>query len=190
MRNSVASSGAGSASCREGTERRSFRHVMMAFTTGFRVECDGHHISTQMVGNGPSATIMLGYRALVPWHGARRRRLTMSVQHPEMAGQSAIDPLRLVDELKRIAVEQLGAVPGGLYRPIEEQLHESLRTGNESAQRKDLMAVLALRQRGSGFVMKFRELIGRSFDVFCVRVTCGCSARSQGRELAVNTLYH
>ena len=107
----------------------------------------------------------------------------MSVQHPEMAGQSVIDPVRLIDELKRIAVEQLGAVPSGLYRPIEERLHESLRTGSESAQRKDLMAVLALRQRGSGFVMKFRELIGRSFDDFCGRATVGRSDAPLGLVL-------
>ena len=97
----------------------------------------------------------------------------MSIQHPEMTSAIACDPARLLDELKRIAVEQLGAVPGGLYRPIEEQLHENLRVGHEGANRKDLMTVLALRQRGSGYVMKFRELIGRSFDDFCGRATAG-----------------
>lgn len=97
----------------------------------------------------------------------------MSIQHPEMISAVTRDPARLLDELKRIAVEQLGAVPGGLYRPIEEQLHENLRVGNEGANRKDLMTVLALRQRGSGYVMKFRELIGRSFDEFCGRTTAG-----------------
>ena len=76
------------------------------------------------------------------------------------------DPPRLLDELKRIAVEQLGAVPGGLYRPIEEQLHDGLRVGESASKRKDLMTVLALRQRGSTFVMRYRELIARSFDDF------------------------
>ncbi len=104
----------------------------------------------------------------------------MSVQHPEMSGQVACDPEQLLDELKRIAVEQLGAVPGGLYRPIEEQLHDSLRVGSEGAQRKDLMTVLALRQRGSGYVMKFRELIGRSFDDFCGRATVGNRSAPMG----------
>lgn len=104
----------------------------------------------------------------------------MSVQHPEMSSQVARDPEQLLDELKRIAVEQLGAVPGGLYRPIEEQLHESLRVGNEGVQRKDLMTVLALRQRGSGYVMKFRELIGRSFDDFCGRATVGKPSAPMG----------
>jgi hypothetical protein len=104
----------------------------------------------------------------------------MSVQHPEMSGQVACDPEHLLDELKRIAVEQLGAVPGGLYRPIEEQLHDGLRGGSEGVQRKDLMAVLALRQRGSGYVMKFRELIGRSFDDFCGRATVGSRPAPMG----------
>lgn len=97
----------------------------------------------------------------------------MSVQHPDMATHGTTDPARLLEELKRICVEQLGAVPGGLYRPIEEQLHDSLRIGGEVAHRKDLMTVLALRQRGSGYVMRFRELIGRSFDDFCGRASPG-----------------
>jgi len=72
----------------------------------------------------------------------------------------------LLDELKRIAVEQLGAIPGGLYRPLEEQLQDKLQLGNAAAQRRDLMTVLALRQRGSSLVMRYRELIARNFDTF------------------------
>jgi hypothetical protein len=97
----------------------------------------------------------------------------MSVQHPEMASHGTSDPARLLEELKRTCVEQLGAVPGGLYRPIEEQLHDSLRVGGDASHRKDLMTVLALRQRGSGYVMRYRELIGRSFDDFCGRAAPG-----------------
>lgn len=104
----------------------------------------------------------------------------MSIQHPGMGVPAGRDPERLLEELKRIAVEQLGAVPAGLYRPIEEQLHDSLRVGQEGTQRKDLMAVLALRQRGSGFVMKFRELIGRAFDEFCGRSLPGGNAAPMG----------
>ena len=104
----------------------------------------------------------------------------MSVQHPDMATQGSSDPARLLEELKRICVEQLGAVPGGLYRPIEEQLHDSLRVGGDAAHRKDLMTVLALRQRGSGYVMRYRELIGRSFDDFCGRASPGKPAAPLG----------
>jgi len=79
----------------------------------------------------------------------------------------------LLDELKRIAVEQLSAVPGGLYRPIEEQLQQSLRAAQSESTRKDLMAVLALRQRSAGQVMRYRELIGNSFDDFRGRILQG-----------------
>jgi hypothetical protein len=104
----------------------------------------------------------------------------VSIQHPEMGVPAGRDPERLLEELKRIAVEQLGAVPAGLYRPIEEQLHDSLRVGQEGTQRKDLMTVLALRQRGSGYVMKFRELIGRAFDEFCGRTLPGGNSAPMG----------
>jgi hypothetical protein len=79
-------------------------------------------------------------------------------------GAVTADPPRLLDELKRIAVEQLGAVPSGLFRPIEEQLHENLRVTESPGRRKDLMTVLALRQRSSTFVMRYRELVAHSFD--------------------------
>jgi len=83
------------------------------------------------------------------------------------------DPARLLEELKRVCVEQLGAVPGGLYRPVEDYLHETLRVSADAGHRKDLMALAALRQRGSGYVMRYRELVGRSFDDFCGRPTLG-----------------
>ena len=76
------------------------------------------------------------------------------------------DPARLLDELKRIAVEQLGAVPGGLYAPIEEQLQDKLRLGTGGNHRKDLVTVLALRQRSASYVMRYRELIAHGFDDF------------------------
>jgi hypothetical protein len=112
----------------------------------------------------------------------RQRHLGYIVStHPTgLATVAASDPARLLDELKRIAVEQLGAVPGGLYRPIEDQLHDNLRVGSGSAQRKDLMTVLALRQRSSGFVMRFREMIARSFDDFRGRGYLGKSGVPMG----------
>lgn len=85
------------------------------------------------------------------------------------------DPVRLIGELKRIAVEQLGAIPGGLFRPIEEHLHDALRletasgAGLGGVQREDLMLVLLLRQRSATYVMRFREQIARGFDDFCTQ---------------------
>lgn len=90
----------------------------------------------------------------------------MSTQTSGLSPVAAIDPVRLLEELRRTAVEQLGAVPGGLYRPIEEQLHDALRQGAPGAHRRDLMTVLALRQRGASYVMRYRELIARSFEDF------------------------
>jgi len=79
---------------------------------------------------------------------------------------SVADPVRLLEDLRRTAVEQLGSVPGGLYRPIEENLHDALRNSAPGAHRRDLMTVLALRQRGASYVMRYRELIARSFEDF------------------------
>ena len=90
----------------------------------------------------------------------------MSIHSLDNARVHGVEPVRLIEELKRISVEQLAAVPGGLCRPIEEQLQDKLQLGSSSAQRKDLMTVLALRQRNATHVMRFRELIGRSFDDF------------------------
>jgi len=85
----------------------------------------------------------------------------------QVTGLSSVaDPVRLLEDLRRTAVEQLGSVPGGLYRPIEEQLHDALRHNAPGAHRRDLMTVLALRQRGANYVMRYRELIARSFEDF------------------------
>ncbi len=90
----------------------------------------------------------------------------MSKQTYERANVTGSDPVRLLDELKRVAVEQLGAIPSSLYGPIEEQLQERLKLGGIEALRRDLAAVLALRQRNSSLVMRYRELIARNFEDF------------------------
>jgi len=87
-----------------------------------------------------------------------------------LAESAHLDASALLAELKRIAVEQLGAVPAGLYRPIEDQLHDSLRAGHAGNARKDLMQVLALRQRSAAQVMRYRELIAGFFDDFRGRI--------------------
>ncbi|MFL6592720.1 MAG: DUF1631 family protein [Luteimonas sp.] len=81
---------------------------------------------------------------------------------------SGPDPVHLLEELKRIAVEQLGAIPGGLYRPIEEQLQSQQLAQNE-AHRKDLISLLGMRQRSASLLMRYREMIARNFDDFVGR---------------------
>ena len=72
--------------------------------------------------------------------------------------------MRLLDELKRVAVGQLGNLPGELFAPIETRLQEAIRQGGGAQERLDLAALLALRARGAGFVMRYRELLARNFD--------------------------
>jgi hypothetical protein len=72
--------------------------------------------------------------------------------------------LRLLEELKRTVVEQLGNLPGQLFAPIESRLQDAVRQGGGAQERLDLAALLALRARGAGFVMRFRELLARNFD--------------------------
>jgi hypothetical protein len=72
--------------------------------------------------------------------------------------------LRLLEELKRTVVEQLGNLPGELFAPIEARLQESIRQGGGAEARVDLAALLALRARSASFVMRYRELLARNFD--------------------------
>ena len=53
--------------------------------------------------------------------------------------------LRLLDELKRIVVEQLGNLPGELFAPIETRLQDRIRKGGGAQDRVDLAMLLGLR---------------------------------------------
>ena len=90
----------------------------------------------------------------------------MSIQPDERIDVAGSDPVRLLEELKRIAVEQLAVVPGALFRPIEEQLQDKLALADSQSQRKDLISLLSLRQRSASTMMRYRELIARNFDDF------------------------
>lgn len=77
------------------------------------------------------------------------------------------DPVRVLEEIKRLAVEQLGAVPAGLYAPIAEMLHESsMRSGLPGGRRLDEQALLLMRQHSATYTMRFRQLIAQGFDDF------------------------
>jgi hypothetical protein len=90
----------------------------------------------------------------------------VSIQPDERIDVAGSDPVRLLEELKRIAVEQLAVVPGALFRPIEEQLQDKLALADSQSQRKDLISLLSLRQRSASTMMRYRELIARNFDDF------------------------
>ena len=73
------------------------------------------------------------------------------------------DPAQVLEAIKRLAVEQLGSLPSGLYRPIEQALQSTL-PGVESFH--DQAALLVLRQHSASHVMRFRQQIGQGFDDF------------------------
>src|SRR5688572_11579947 len=77
------------------------------------------------------------------------------------------NPAGVLEEMKRLAVEQLGGVPGALYAPVGEALDEAARrSGLLQIRRGDHVALLNLRQRNAGYVMRFRQLVAQGFDDF------------------------
>lgn len=81
------------------------------------------------------------------------------------AGPVRTDPVHVLEEIKRLAVELLGAVPNGLYAPVEQVLHEaSLRGG--SGRHIEQQALVRLRQQNAGYVMRYRQQIALGFDDF------------------------
>ncbi|MFD0739930.1 DUF1631 family protein [Lysobacter koreensis] len=88
--------------------------------------------------------------------------LTVSGQ-PLGVHATRTDPVRVLEEMKRLAVEQLGAIPGALYRPVEQAL-QSPSASAESFH--DQAALLVLRQHSASHVMRFRQQIAQGFDEF------------------------
>ncbi|NUS60909.1 MAG: DUF1631 family protein, partial [Lysobacter sp.] len=77
------------------------------------------------------------------------------------------NPAGVLEEMKRLAVEQLGGVPSALYAPVGDALDEAARrAGMIQIRRGDHVALLNLRQRNAGYVMRFRQLIAQGFEDF------------------------
>ncbi|HEY0661216.1 MAG TPA: DUF1631 family protein [Lysobacter sp.] len=89
----------------------------------------------------------------------------MSGQSLGVANATRTDPVRVLEEIKRLSVELLGAVPNGLYAPVEDTLHESsLRSGG--GRHIEQQAVLQLRQHSATYVMRYRQQVAQGFDDF------------------------
>ena len=77
------------------------------------------------------------------------------------------NPTDVLEEMKRLAVEQLGGVPSALYAPEAEALDDAARrAGLIQIRRGDHIALLNLRQRNAGNVMRYRQLIAQGFEDF------------------------
>lgn len=77
------------------------------------------------------------------------------------------DPSRVLEEIKRQTLEQLGGLPGTLYGPIEEALKaDSLKGDGRNHHYEDQAALWILRQQQASHVMAFRQQVGHGFDAF------------------------
>ena len=80
------------------------------------------------------------------------------------------DPMRMLEEIKRLALEQLGGLPGGLYEPVEEALKEAARIDDAPDTPQILYqnqaALWVLRQHHAAHVMRYRQQIAQGFDDF------------------------
>ncbi|MFZ5655697.1 MAG: DUF1631 family protein [Pseudomonadota bacterium] len=72
-----------------------------------------------------------------------------------------LDPARVLEEVKRLSVEQLGAFPTALYAPIEHDLREA---GPEMYPEQAGLAVL--RTRAASDTMRYRAQIAQGFEEF------------------------
>ena len=89
------------------------------------------------------------------------------------------DPTRVLEDIKRIALERLGGLPGQLYPPIEQAL--ALAAGKADDARtpqvlyQSQAALWVLRQHHAAHLMRFRQQVAEGFEEFRV-------ARARDRE--------
>ncbi|KGQ19549.1 Thymidine phosphorylase [Lysobacter dokdonensis DS-58] len=85
----------------------------------------------------------------------------------DLGTRERANPTGVLEEMKRLAVEQLGGVPSALYAPVAEALDDAARrAGLIQIRRGDHIALLNLRQRNAGYVMRYRQLIAQGFEDF------------------------
>ncbi|KAB8164383.1 DUF1631 family protein [Lysobacter maris] len=98
----------------------------------------------------------------------------MSVPTPTHATRG--EPLRVLEEIKRQAVEQLGSIPDALYPGIEQALSVALQSGDVGPGHfEDLTSLRMLRQQAATLLMRYRQQLAKGFDDFR-----GLRVRSRG----------
>lgn len=91
---------------------------------------------------------------------------------PSLRGVRArpTDPTRVLEEIKRLVLEQLGGLPGEFYGPIEAALSTTVPSGEEARSPQVLYqsqaALWVLRQHHAAHVMRYRQQIAQGFDDF------------------------
>ncbi|KGM56675.1 hypothetical protein N799_02890 [Lysobacter arseniciresistens ZS79] len=78
--------------------------------------------------------------------------------------------MRVLEEVKRLALELLGGLPASLYADIEEALQTAVRDddGRDAPQLlyQNQASLWVLRQHHAAHVMRFRQNVGQGFDEF------------------------
>ena len=96
----------------------------------------------------------------------------MSIQPLGGAHAARTEPMRVLEEIKRLALETLGGLPGGLYEPVEDALKRSVHgdDGHDAPQLlyQNQAALWVLRQHHATHVMRYRQQVARGFDDFRV----------------------
>lgn len=92
-----------------------------------------------------------------------------------VAQATRTDPLRVLEEIKRLSLEVLGGLPGTLYGPVEDALKVAMLKGDGKTNHYEEQAALwMLRQHQATHVMKFRQQIAQAFDDFrALRIRSG-----------------
>jgi len=92
-----------------------------------------------------------------------------------VAQATRTDPLRVLEEIKRLSLEVLGGLPGTLYGPVEDALKVAMLKGDgKTNQYEEQAALWVLRQHQATHVMKFRQQIAQAFDDFrALRIRSG-----------------
>jgi hypothetical protein len=77
------------------------------------------------------------------------------------------NPVGVLEEMKRLAVEQLGAVPAALYPSLVLAVEDAARRdGLQHPSRAEQAALLTLRQRSAANMMRYRQQIAQGFEDF------------------------
>lgn len=96
----------------------------------------------------------------------------MSVPPSGVAPTMRPDPTRVLEDIKRIALEHLGGLPGQLYPPIEHALAAAASKAEDARTPQVLYqsqaALWVLRQHHAAHLMRFRQQIAEGFDEFRV----------------------
>lgn len=92
-----------------------------------------------------------------------------------VAQATRTDPLRMLEEIKRQALEALGGLPGTLYGPIEDALKlASLKNDGKNNYYEEQAALWVLRQQQASHVMRYRQQVAQAFDDFrALRIRSG-----------------